>query len=290
MSHCPLTGFFFLANAKPGGGHHIAPEKIDRIWGIAKQLFDVSPEAKLQVHVKNSKNHRGYFSSVDYSEFNQDPEGVHIKENKEGLFFGSDNLISPGNLVPKGQDAVLPEVEDYMRQCQRVCTDVMASVVATGLMKDVDPTTFVKDYLTDPVYMLKLLKYPPKNGNTDAHTDYGQAPPTYIDVLCITLLLPGDAGLEIHTEAGWQSVPVVPDAFVINLGDLLSLWTDKTLKSTIHRVQYNSPKGLYRYSVPFFMHPSPGSKVPSGAGELDTYQYVLSKFDATYSHRKAGKA
>ena len=77
MSHCPLTGFFFLANAKPGGGHHIAPEKIDRIWGIAKQLFDVSPEAKLQVHVKNSKNHRGYFSSVDYSEFNQDPEVRH---------------------------------------------------------------------------------------------------------------------------------------------------------------------------------------------------------------------
>lgn len=37
-------------------------------------------------------------------------QGVHIKENKEGLFFGSDNLISPGNLVPKGQDAVLPEV------------------------------------------------------------------------------------------------------------------------------------------------------------------------------------
>ena len=31
-----------------------------------------------------------------------------------------------------------------MRQCQRVCTDVMASVVATGLMKDIDPTTFVK--------------------------------------------------------------------------------------------------------------------------------------------------
>ena len=60
-----------------GGGHHIAPEKIDRIWGIAKQLFDVSPEAKLQVHVKNSKNHRGYFSSVDYSEFNQDPEVRH---------------------------------------------------------------------------------------------------------------------------------------------------------------------------------------------------------------------
>ena len=74
------------------------------------------------------------------------------------------------------------------------------------------------------------------------------------------------------------------------LQDLLSLWTNKTLKSTIHRVQYNSPKGLYRYSVPFFMHPSPGSKVPSGAEELDTYDYVLSKFDATYSHRKAGKA
>ena len=108
----------------------------------------MSPEAKLQVHVKDSKNHRGYFSSVDYSEFNQDPkvsrsaalysnqagsalclgckgsfapimpkdltnvalQGVHIKDNKEGFFFGSDNLIGTGNTVPKGQDAVLPEV------------------------------------------------------------------------------------------------------------------------------------------------------------------------------------
>ena len=42
--------------------------------------------------------------------------------------------------------------------------------------------------------------------------------PALVWCRCITLLLPGDAGLEIHTEAGWQSVPVVPDAFVINLG------------------------------------------------------------------------
>jgi isopenicillin N synthase-like dioxygenase len=33
----------------------------------------------------------------------------------------------------------------------------------------------------------QALKYPPQDGNTDAHTDYG----------CITLLLPGDEGLQV---------------------------------------------------------------------------------------------
>ncbi len=33
-----------------------------------------------------------------------------------------------------------------------------------------DPDAFVSRYLSDPVYMLKVLKYPPTDGNTDAHT------------------------------------------------------------------------------------------------------------------------
>jgi isopenicillin N synthase-like dioxygenase len=54
----------------------------------------------------------------------------------------------------------------------------------------------------------QLLKYPPTNGNTDAHTDYG----------CVTMLLPGDSGLQIHYQGAWEEVPFVPDAFVINFG------------------------------------------------------------------------
>ena len=131
---------------------------------------------------------------------------------------------------------------------------------------------------SDPVYMLKLLKYPPHNGNTDAHTDYG----------CITLLLPGDSGLQLNLGGEWHDVPVIPNCFVINFGDLLSSWSNGVIKSTIHRVMYSSPDPtLFRSSIPFFMHPNVGSKIRSINGEIDSYDYVLSRFDSTYKHRQA---
>ena len=54
-------------------------------------------------------------------------------------------------------------------------------------------------------------------------------------------------------------VPIVPDCFIINIGDLLARWTNDTWVSTLHRVV--NPPGEQarkpRYSVPFFLHPNP---------------------------------
>lgn len=33
--------------------------------------------------IATSDNHRGYFSSLDHAEYNRDPQGVHLKDNKE---------------------------------------------------------------------------------------------------------------------------------------------------------------------------------------------------------------
>ncbi|KAI9763499.1 MAG: hypothetical protein M1835_007800 [Candelina submexicana] len=92
-----------------------------------------------------------------------------------------------------------------------------------------------------------------------AHSDYGS----------ITLLFqtPHQPGLEILTPSQiWASVPVSPrgtenDTFppiLINIGDLLSYWTNGYLKSTVHRVIF--PKegrrgGEDRYSIAYFCHP-----------------------------------
>lgn len=100
-----------------------------------------------------------------------------------------------------------------------------------------------------------------------AHSDYGT----------ITLLFqrPGQPGLEILTaEKTWAPVPVWPDGansgkddfppILINIGDMLSFWTNGLLKSTVHRVVFplaerspTSPneKPQDRYSVVFFCHP-----------------------------------
>lgn len=105
-----------------------------------------------------------------------------------------------------------------------------------------------------------------------AHSDYGT----------ITLLFqrPGQPGLEIltspeegHSSSNWAPVPVWPEGatseadefppILINIGDMLSFWTNGLLKSTIHRVVFPlaernagaAAKSPDRYSVVFFCHP-----------------------------------
>lgn len=91
-----------------------------------------------------------------------------------------------------------------------------------------------------------------------AHSDYGS----------VTLLfrLPGQPGLELQTENGWVTVPVNPSPstldpppILVNIGDLLSFWTNGMLKSTVHRVTFSG--GDERYSMAYFCHPLDDAKL-----------------------------
>jgi isopenicillin N synthase-like dioxygenase len=85
-----------------------------------------------------------------------------------------------------------------------------------------------------------------------AHTDYGG----------LTILKTEDkpGGLQVQTSDGrWEPVPIVPGAFIINLGDLMAQWTNDEWVSTMHRV-VNPPRdqaiGSRRQSLVFFHQPN----------------------------------
>lgn len=121
---------------------------------------------------------------------------------------------------------------------------------------------------------LRFLYYPPLK-NTDAEVDDVRAG-AHSDYGSITLLfrLKGQAGLEINTQEGkWAPVPVSPPGtendpappILVNIGDLLSYWTNGLLRSTVHRVIFPGPgKGKVngetdsepRYSIAYFCHPA----------------------------------
>ena len=135
------------------------------------------------------------------------------------------------------------------------------------------------DFFTDkfdrPMATLRLLHYPASKAvvaSTGAgeHTDYGN----------LTLLATDDVGgLEVRTRDGhWIEAPVVPGAFIVNIGDCLMRWTNDVYVSTPHRVINRSARE--RYSIAFFYDPDPDAMVetiPScvGKGEVTRYAPIL---------------
>lgn len=95
---------------------------------------------------------------------------------------------------------------------------------------------------------LRLLHYPPQTTTDErqlgvgAHTDFG----------AITLLLQDEnPGLQI-LDASNEWIPILPnlDAYVVNIGHMLAMWTKGLYKSGVHRVFNRGLKD--RYSMPFF--------------------------------------
>ena len=110
-------------------------------------------------------------------------------------------------------------------------------------------------YVVDGNSILRAIHYPPikeepkKAVRAAAHGD----------INLITLLMGAHGkGLQVKNNQGeWIDAIAEKDEIVINVGDMLSRYTNNKLKSTIHRV-VNPPKKYWnrsRYSIPFFLHP-----------------------------------
>ena len=140
---------------------------------------------------------------------------------------------------------------------------------AIAVALDLEPSFFA-DRMSAPPSKLRLLHYlptPPGDDGaqpiaTDAHTDYG----------VITLLATdGVPGLELRPLGGaWQPVVAPSGSLIVNLGDLLAVWTNLHYASTQHRV-ISSPSAD-RYSIPYFVNVDDHTVVdvlPSCTGPAD---------------------
>jgi len=132
----------------------------------------------------------------------------------------------------------------------RHLSDHLLSLVALSLELEED---WFEEHHDWPGSVLRLVRYPPQPDSTEfnqigagAHTDWGG----------ITLLAQDDiGGLEVQNAADeWVSAPPIADSFVVNLGDLMSRWTNGVYRSNMHRV-LNSDRARDRYSIPFFHSP-----------------------------------
>jgi isopenicillin N synthase-like dioxygenase len=86
-------------------------------------------------------------------------------------------------------------------------------------------------------------------------------------------------GLQIRTLDGdWFNVPVVPDAFVINMGELMTRWTNDRWPATRHRVVASADPEGHRTTLTTFHLPAVETSIapllPFGGDEDPHYEAV----------------
>ena len=146
---------------------------------------------------------------------------------------------------------------------------------------------------------LRLLHYPPTAPLDDPSTPGPQLwrAAAHTDWCCVTLLyqLPGNEGLECAANprvgaahTGWLTVDPLEGGIAVNIGDMLSRWSDGRLLSNLHRVRMptaaecNPPKS--RYSIAFFMQADKSAVIASETNETITAgEYILGRIKSNFA-------
>lgn len=245
MEACTEIGFLSIT------GTGIPQAIVDEVRDTARAIFAVEEPSKWQQAITR-ENYRGFipmgfFTPNDGSGKADKYEGykLHHEVDADAAIREECGLYGPNIWpvdVPGSRDVILT----YWSMLDDVA-DLLLAALETGLGL---PERQLRDAFRDPMTNMTLLHYPPQSPNEGG---YGIHP--HKDTDALTIIAPDPVGgLEVQTRTGDWITPDCPHGgFVVNIGDMLELWSGGRLKSTPHRVVNRS--GRERYSFPYFAVP-----------------------------------
>ncbi|OED50283.1 flavonol synthase [Rhodobacteraceae bacterium (ex Bugula neritina AB1)] len=232
-------------------GTGVAPDTVEAVRSAVRAIFAVDEKSKWDQAITRD-NYRGYipmgfFTPNDGSGTADKYEGykLHHEVAADDPIRAACPLYGPNRWpaeVPQARDVILK----YWGELDGVF-HLLLGALAEGL--GLDPAQF-QDPFREPLTNMSLLHYPPQ---APEDTGFGIHP--HKDTDALTIIAPDPVGgLEVQTrDGGWITPDCPPGGFVVNIGDMLELWSGGRLVSTPHRVVNKS--GRERYSFPYFAVP-----------------------------------
>ncbi len=287
VSACCTSGFFYIIN------HRVPRNLLTSVFEVAHDFFALPDEQKEKVSFELGNKNRGY---IPLGAESSDPDAK--RDEKEAYDFTHKipagvagglmpDRISGENLWSSQPANLRPVIERYLQKCIELGTTLF-QIFAMGLGLD---HHFFADKINYPIAQLRMLYYPAQIPEAISTENLGIG--KHCDYECLTILAQGDiGGLQVENLQGeWVEAPPIEGAFNINIGEMLTRWTNGKFKATPHRVVNTS--GQTRYSVPFFFATNYDVNikpldicVPEGTspryGEILAGEYLVTRLDEIY--------
>jgi len=273
-------------------GHGIQEANIKAAHASALAFFRHSTSDKSTVTV--SPKHRGWLGQggavmADGGKTDLKESFIWGAEDADGNT-EEDHPLRGNNRWP----AFVPELQrhamNYFRQAHEVALHLMRGF-ALGLKLEEE---YFLHSNSAPLSRASFVYYPSQSENLGTQ-QFGAGPHTDFGVLTI-LCQDAVGGLQIEGIDGeWIEAPPIEGSLVINVGDLLSRWTDGVYRSTKHRVINSS--GRERLSLVLAYDPDPNTMIDArnifgpehrAAEEPITCgDYLIWRFEKAFSYREA---
>ncbi len=238
-------GFFYIIN------HGVPKNLRDRLVEQTAAFYHLPLEQKMPLKINEHGigyvPNRGQFPKTSpYYTGTKKPDVCEAMILNRDWGLGSETRQNPW---PDNMPIFRQTVQDFFEATEDLAIRMMPLyALALGLEPDFFAYKFRK---YKALNVLRVSYMPPDKLDDD---EFNVAPHT--DGSFMTLLATSDQpGLEILPPSGrWMKMPLIPNAFVVNSGDLLTRWSNGRVRSTPHRVINTS--GEDRYSIPLFVQPT----------------------------------
>ncbi|ONK76008.1 uncharacterized protein A4U43_C03F22870 [Asparagus officinalis] len=243
---CRDWGFFQVIN------HGVPFELLERVQSLAKEFFALPMEEKKRVG-RDDENPLGYYDT-EHTKNVRDWKEVFDFSVEEPAYIpattktGETKLQEIRNQWPEYPPGMREACKEYQKAMEDLSFRLLELIALTLKL----PSNQFNDFFRDSTSFTRLNHYPPCP-SPDLALGVGR----HKDSGALTVLAQDDVGgldVKRRSDGEWVRVKPIPNSYIINVGDIIQVWSNDKYESAEHRVSVNPKKE--RFSFPFFFNPA----------------------------------
>ncbi|OWM73016.1 protein SRG1-like [Punica granatum] len=251
---CSEWGIFQLVN------HGVSLSLLQKLGLEIEEFFKLPLEEKMK-YKPNPGESEGY-GNVMRSEKN-------VLDWGDRLFMAINPIsLRKPHLFPELPAPLRSSLETYIKELKKIALQILRSL---AICLHIDTNVIMELFEEEKEFQaLRMTYYPPC---PQPELVIGLTP--HSDATAITILHQINCvnGLQVKRNGVWLPIDILPDAFVVNVGDIMEILSNGTYHSIEHQVMVNSESE--RMSLAMFFNPKLDAQVGPAASLISLKNQAL---------------